>query len=95
MKSKIDAFFNRESNKEAENNKIFFTNFISTFIDDSKTSRNRLGNDIKRRTIQHYITTQNKILAFEKEHNVKLKISDIDLEFHNFFREKATVKQQY
>ncbi|QCV57224.1 integrase [Flavobacterium columnare] len=94
LKSKIDAFFNRESNKEAENNKIFFTNFISTFIDDSKTSRNRLGNDIKPRTIQHYITTQNKILAFEKEHNVKLKISDIDLDFHNNFITFLEKKQQ-
>ncbi len=85
LKSKIDFFFNRQSIEEEEKAKIYFTNFIEAFIEDSKTKRNRLGNPIKHRTIQHYNTTLNKINAFQDNQNIKLKITDIDLDFHNQF----------
>lgn len=85
LKSKIDLFFNRQNIEEEEKAKIYFTNFIDTFIEDSKTKRNRLGNPIKYRTIQHYNTTLNKIIAFQNNKNIKLKITDIDLDFHNQF----------
>jgi len=85
LKSKIDLFFNRQNIEEEEKAKIYFTNFIETFIEDSKTKRNRLGNPIKHRTIQHYNTTLNKIIAFQNNHNIKLKIAEIDLDFHGQF----------
>lgn len=85
LRSKIDFFFNRQSIEEEEKAKIYFTNFIDSFIEDSKTKRNRLGNPIKHRTIQHYNTTLNKIIAFQNYQNIKLKITDIDLDFHNQF----------
>jgi integrase len=85
LKSKIDFFFNRQNIEEEEKAKIYFENFIETFIEDSKTKRNRLGNPIKPRTIQHYNTTLNKIIAFQNDQNIKLKITDIDLSFHNQF----------
>ena len=85
LKSKIDFFFNRQNIEEEEKAKIYFTNFIDTFIEESKTKRNRLGNPIKYRTIQHYNTTLNKIIAFQNNKNIKLKITDIDLDFHHQF----------
>ena len=85
LKSKIDFFFNRQNIEEEERAKIYFTNFIDTFIEESKTKRNRLGNPIKYRTIQHYNTTLNKIIAFQNNKNIKLKITDIDLDFHHQF----------
>lgn len=85
VKEKIDVFFNRETKNEDVNEKFFFTNFISSFIEDAKTKRNRKGIPIKPRTIQHYSTTLNKIKSFEKFTGIKLKITEIDLSFHNEF----------
>ena len=85
LKEKIDIFFNRETKDDEINETLFFTNFISSFIEASKTKRNRKGTPIKPRTIQHYNTTLNKIIAFEKFVGVKLKFAEIDLTFHNDF----------
>lgn len=85
LKGKIDSFFNRQNLDEEEKAKLYFTNYILTFIEESKTKRSRLGNPIKHRTIQHYNTTLKKIEAFESEHNIKLKVSDIDFDFHDSF----------
>lgn len=85
LKEKIDVFFNRETKNEETNEKLFFVNFINLFIEESKTKRNRKGDPIKPRTIQHYTTTLNKITAFEKHLGVKLKLTEIDLTFHNNF----------
>jgi integrase len=85
LKTKIDIFFNRQTLEAEEKNKIFFTNYIEQFIEESKTKRNRLGNPIKPRTIQHYNTTLNKIKAYEEHTNIKLKITDINLKFHTNF----------
>lgn len=93
LKSKIDLFFNLQNIEQKEKEKIYFTDYIDAFILDSKTKRNRLGNPIKPRTIQHYNTTLNKIKAFEKEKNVKIKINEIDLDFHNSFIEFLENKQ--
>lgn len=93
LKSKIDFYFNRQNIEEEEKSKIYFTNFIETFIEDSKTKRNRLGNPIKPRTIQHYSTTLNKITSFQNEKNIKLKIIDIDLDFHSEFISHLEKKQ--
>lgn len=93
LKSKIDFYFNRQNIEEEEKAKTYFTNFIETFIEDSKTKRNRLGNPIKPRTIQHYNTTLNKITSFQNEKNIKLKITDIDLDFHSEFISHLEKKQ--
>ena len=85
LKEKIDIFFNRETKDDEINETLFFTNFITSFIEVSKTKRNRKGTPIKPRTIQHYNTTLNKIIAFEKFVGVKLKFAEIDLTFHNDF----------
>jgi integrase len=78
----MDVFFKRETKNEETNENLFFTNYINSFIEDSKTKRNRKGTPIKPRTIQHYNTTLNKIIAFEKYIGIKLKLTEIDLTFH-------------
>lgn len=94
LKEKIDIFFNRETKNEETNEKLFFINFINSFIEESKTKRNRKGEPIKPRTIQHYNTTLNKIIAFEKHSGIKLKLTEIDLTFHNNFISFLESKQK-
>lgn len=85
LKEKISTFQNRETNNEDIDKLIFFTNYINSFIEESKTTKTRKNTLIKPRTIQHYNTTLNKIKAFEEFRGVKLRIIDIDLKFHNSF----------
>lgn len=87
LKNLINKFFNRSEVDDVSKKEIYFSEFIVSFIEDSKTKRNRLGNPIKPRTIQHYNTTLNKINQFENHTNIKLKIIDVDLKFHSRFIE--------
>ncbi|MBW8522167.1 phage integrase SAM-like domain-containing protein [Chryseobacterium chendengshani] len=64
--------------------KIYFVSFIEKFIEDSKARRNPVsGKKIAENTIKKYITTLNKIKEFEKVADIKLKITDVNLDFHN------------
>lgn len=85
LKDKINYFFNKQNVNEEEKKKLFFVDYVLSFIEESKTKRNRLGNPIKERTIQHYNTTLNKIKSYQDFTNRRLKITDINLEFHNKF----------
>jgi integrase len=85
LKLKVDLFFNREDLAIEEKQKLFFTNFIDSFIAEAKTKRKRNGNPIQHRTIQHYNTTLNKVINFENQNNIKLKICEINLDFHRKF----------
>lgn len=85
LKERINLFFNRESQDEEINDKIFFSNFIKLFIEEAKTKRTKRGTAVKPRTIQYYNTTLNKVTAFESFVGVKLKLADIDLNFHEKF----------
>lgn len=94
LKSKIDLFFNSQNIDKDEKKKIYFTEFIDDFIKESETKRNRLGKPIAKRTIQHYRTTLNKIIDFQNETNVKLKITDINQKFHSKFINYLEQSQQ-
>ncbi|WP_035645963.1 tyrosine-type recombinase/integrase [Flavobacterium sp. ASV13] len=85
LKLKVGLFFNSQDIAIEEKQKLFFTNFADTFIIESVTRRGKDGNLIKPRTIQDYKTTLSKIIEFENFYNIKLKISEIDLEFHRKF----------
>jgi len=85
LKEKISLFFNRETENEKINEKLFFTNFIDSFIEEAKTKRTKSGTPVKPRTIQYYNTTLNKIIAFESFTGIKLKLTEIDLVFHEKF----------
>ncbi|MFV8345954.1 phage integrase SAM-like domain-containing protein [Flavobacterium sp. ZB4P13] len=85
LKEKIDIFFNRETENKKTNEKLFLANFIESFIEEAKTKRTKRGTPVKPRTIQYYNTTLNKITAFETFIGIKLKLSEIDLNFHEKF----------
>ena len=94
LKEKINKFFNRETKNESSDKLTFFTNYINSFIDESKTKKTRNNTLIKPRTIQHYNTTLIKVKSFEEFKGIKLKISDIDLKFHNSFIEYLEKQQK-
>ena len=85
MKEKISTFFNRETYNPEIDNKIFFAHYITKFIEESRTKKNRKGNPIKPRTIQHYTTTLTKLQEYEEYEGKRLKLTDIDQKFHGKF----------
>lgn len=85
LKEKIDVFFNRETKNEETNERLFFTNFISSFIEESRTKKTRNNTPVKYRTIQHYTTTQNKVKDFEEHIGNKIKLLEVNLKFHSNF----------
>ncbi len=85
LKEKINIFFNRVTDNEVVNASVFLTNYINSFIEESKTKKTRNNTPIKPRTIQHYTTTLNKIIAFENHTRSKIKLTDITLSFHTKF----------
>jgi len=85
LKKLVDSFFNRQEIEIDDRKKLFLTDFIENFIEESRTKRNRMGKPIKPRTIQHYNTTLNKIINYQNLINIKLKITDVDLDFHDKF----------
>lgn len=85
LKEKISVFFNRETENDKTNEKLFFTNFIDSYIEEAKTKKGKKGIPNKPRTIQYYNTTLNKITAFESFIGFKLKLTELDLVFHEKF----------
>lgn len=85
LKEKINTCFNRETNNVEIDNKLFLSNFISTYIEESKTRKTKKNTTIKPRTVQHYQTTLNKITAFENHIGKRIKFSDLTIKFHNNF----------
>lgn len=85
LKNKIEVFFSRESKDEETNTVQFFTKFIESFIEESLTKRTRKNTPVKKRTIDHYKTTLNKLKAFEMYTGKSIKLSDVNLGFHDHF----------
>lgn len=85
LKEKTDLFFGRVSKNNELNKKLYLTNFIEDFIEESKTKTNRNNKPVAHRTIQHYQTCLNKITSFEKHIGRKLKIKDFGIKIHNEF----------
>lgn len=85
LKEKIKLFFKKETKNDLVDSRVFFTNYINSFILESKTKKTRNNTLIKPRTIQHYNTTLKKVEAFESYKNIKLLITDINMKFHNDF----------
>ncbi|MCL9804901.1 site-specific integrase [Flavobacterium amniphilum] len=94
LKTKINVFFNRETNNDTINSSIFLTNYIVSFIEESKTKKTRNNTPVKPRTIQHYNTTLNKIIAFEEHIGSRVKLTDITISFHTKFLEFLENKQK-
>lgn len=82
LKDKIKKFSGRADKKELYT--IYFIDWIQKFIDESPI-RLYHGEPVKKRTIQHYITTKYKLDNYEKHFNTKLRFQDIGLEFYRNF----------
>ncbi len=85
LKEKTATFLNRETYNSEIDDKIFLVNFIDSFIQDSKTRKTKDNKPVSKRTIQHYETTKSKVLSLEKITSRKLKLVDVDLDFHSKF----------
>lgn len=94
LKEKIKVFLNRETKNDLIDDRIFFSNYINSFIEESNTKKTRNNTLIKPRTIQHYKTTLKKVEAFESYKNKKLLITDINLQFHSDFVDFLEKKQK-
>lgn len=93
LKSKIDFFFNRETDNEEENEKLFLTAFIDSYIKEARSKKTKKNQPLSKRTIQHYTTTLTKLEAFEEHIGQKVKLSDINLKFHSNFINFLETKQ--
>jgi integrase len=84
LKTEIQNYFNRETDND-EDNLFFLTTFVKAFIQQSKTRLTKKGTVVSERTIQHYSTTLKKIINFEQNQGVRIKLSNIDISFHGRF----------
>jgi integrase len=82
LKEQIKNFFGRADKNELH--KIYFIDWIQKFIDESPT-RLYQGEPVKKRTIQHYVTTKYKLDNYEKHFNTKLRFQDVGLNFYRAF----------
>lgn len=82
LKEHIKNYFGKADKNELH--KIYFTDWVQKFIDESPT-RLYKGEPVKKRTIQHYTTTKYKLEAYEKHFKTKLRFQDIGLEFYRNF----------
>ena len=82
LKKKVEKFFGRVDKKELH--KHYFLDWINKFIEECPNKLYQ-GEPIKKRTIQHYITTKYKLENFEIHYKTKLRFQDLGLDFyHNF-----------
>ena len=75
---------------------MFFVPFIEKYAEESENRINlKTGKKIATRTIQKYRTTIKQIKAFENALKLKLKLTDINLEFHKKFTNYLKLEQNY
>lgn len=82
LKEKIENYFGRVNNDELF--KIYYVDWIEKFIEEAP-KRLFKGKPISYRTIQHYRTTKQKIVDYEKYYKTRLRFEDIDLKFYRDF----------
>lgn len=90
----IDTYYKRPLGEDDYTN--FFVPFIEKYTEDSENRLNLVtGKKISFRTIQKYKTTGKQIEDFEAEYKVRLKITDINLDFHKKFTSHLKLKHKY
>lgn len=85
LKDRMTFYFKNGSKSKKINEQIFFVDFITKFIEDSHMRKTKKNTPIKKRTIQDYQTTLNKIEDFEKYIGEKVNLDAVDLNFHTQF----------
>jgi len=92
LRNNIDSFFNKSTKKEGDSS-FFLIPFIDKYIKDNENRINKLtGKPLSRRTIQTYETCKAKLIYFEKHQNSRIKLADINLDFHTRFQDFLTKK---
>lgn len=85
LRDKVNICLNNNHGSDNESN-VYFTPFIEKFIERSKKAKNKkTGKPLSEITIHSYHTTLFKLKEFENKYRLKLKISDIGLNFHSRF----------
>jgi integrase len=82
LKEKIAFFFNRETDNVEVDETLFFTSYIEKFIKASHTRKTRKNELVSKKTIQHYTTTKNKVIAFEKFKGNRILLNSVNIDFH-------------
>jgi site-specific recombinase XerD len=85
LAERIHEYFSTESKDDAINKKLYLVNFIDAYVQEAATRITKKGVPIKARTIQHYKTTKQKILNYQKYIDRKLTLKGITLQFHTAF----------
>jgi integrase len=85
LKNNVNDFFER-SDSSRKDNSYYLTKFADSFIKEVKTKINlRTGKPLSERAIGYYELTVSKIQDFEKFEGKRIKLRDINLEFHESF----------
>ncbi|MDV2492678.1 integrase [Elizabethkingia anophelis] len=80
----IDDFHNKAT--DADDIRYFLTPFISDYIENAKRKINpRTGKLLDSKTITRYNYTLNKIKEYEEYIGEKIRLANVDLDFHNDF----------
>ena len=85
LKEKIAFFFNRETDNLEVDETLFFTSYIEKFIEASHKKKTRSNVPVSKKTIQHYTTTKNKVIAFEKFKGNRILLNSVNIDFHTEF----------
>jgi len=94
LKELVNEYYKRPNGME--DSTIFFTPFVRLFIEESKTRINqRTGKKISEKTIKKYNTTLKRIIEFESYTKQKLRLIDIDLNFHKEFTTYLKIEENY
>jgi integrase len=97
LRNKVNELLNKE-NKAVKpiSNKTGFVDFIKIIIAESTTGERTTenGTRIKPRTLLSYGTTLNTLTAYETKKKLKLKFSDITMEFYNKFKKYLNDKNR-
>jgi integrase len=87
LREKVSECLNKPTSKEEESN-IYFIPFIDKYIIESKKIKNKkTGKPLAEGTLNKYDTTILKLRNFETKFGLKLKIVDINLNFHSKFKQ--------
>ena len=85
LKDLIKLFHNKPNSNDGDAKK-FLTSFSDKFAVEMANKTNpRTGNKLNIRTIQDYQNSSNKLKEFEIYRNKKIRITEIDLQFHKEF----------
>lgn len=81
---------------EGVDESVYFLDFLSNYIEQSKTRLNpKTGEIISPRTIQNYTTTLKRLQEFETLQSSRLRTKEINLDFHKKFTSFLKVEGNY